>query len=316
VHPLDKQLSDLERAQHGLVSIDQLTSPWTPASIRHRVRARRRLVACGVLANPSVVKTFEQRVLAAVLAAGDLAFASHETAAALWKLPLPAPALLEVTTPMKRRPRVRGVRMHRSGLLDEIDVMIADSIPRASPELTIYSLSSRCNLKVLGRMSDDAVRRQLTTYDRLAAIVERLPAAPGRSRRKMSEVLGRRLPGIESRESLLEDFVFAALVRFRLPVPVPQYEIVIDGQLRRIDLCYPDDRLALEAKGFQWYRTRSGWDRDQLRGNELQLAGFRVLSFTSAFTDWQIAVQVAEALQLPAPAHGSPQTFSEWCRTL
>ena len=66
------------------------------------------------------------------------------------------------------------------------------------------------------------------------------------------------------------------LIRFQLPPPVPQYRIEFKGQQRRIDLCYPDDWLALEAKGFQWYRMRSVWDRDALRGNELQLAQFRV----------------------------------------
>ena len=121
-----------------------------------------------------------------------------------------------------------------------------------------------------------------------------------------------RVAATESLESVLEDFVYDAIRRFELPLPVLQYRIVVNGKNRRIDLCYPDRWLALEAKGFEFRRSRSGFDADALRDNELQLAGFRVLSFTAAFTDLQIARQVAAALGLPAPRPQSPLTFAEW----
>jgi hypothetical protein len=307
-------LSGLEREQHGLVAIDQLPEEWTAGAIKYRVRGTRMRVARGVLAHPSVRQTFEQRALASVLAGGDGAFASHETAAKIWKLPLTAPALIEITVPLQRRPRVRGVRVHRSGLLEALDVMTVDGIPVSTPELTIYSISSRNSVRVLGRMVDDALRSGVTTIGRLTAIVERLPPAPGRSAKRMRAVLSLRAPDVGSRESVLEDFVFAALLRFELPLPVPQHRVMYKGQVRRVDLCYPDDELALEAKGFRWYRERSGWDRDALRGNELQLAGYRVLSFTSAFSDWDIALQVAAALGLPQPRPRAPRSFADWVR--
>jgi hypothetical protein len=163
-------------------------------------------------------------------------------------------------------------------------------------------------------MTDDAVRRGLVSLDEMVEVVERIRPANGRSRKKMRQMLGLRLPGIADRESPLEDFVLAALVRFGLPMPVAQYPVMVGGRFRRIDLCYPDSSLALEAKGFQWYKQRTTFDRDALRGNELQLAGYRVLSFTSAFSDGQIATQVAEALGLPVPVRKAPLTFSEWSR--
>ena len=119
MHPLDERLIELEVAQHGLVALDQVSGTWTAATIQHRVRGRRKLVAPRVFANPSVAPTYEQRVHAAVLSAGRGAFASHETAAQLWELPLPGPALVEVTTSDKRRPMANGARMHRSGVTDD-----------------------------------------------------------------------------------------------------------------------------------------------------------------------------------------------------
>jgi hypothetical protein len=163
-------------------------------------------------------------------------------------------------------------------------------------------------------MTDDADRRGLVRLDEIVEVVERIRPANGRSRKKMRQMLALRVPDIADRESPLEDFVLAALVKFRLPTPIAQYPVMVGGRLRRIDLCYPDGCLALEAKGFQWYKQRTTFDRDALRGNELQLAGYRVLSFTSAFSDWQIATQVAEALGLPAPGRKPPLTFSEWTR--
>jgi hypothetical protein len=75
----------------------------------------------------------------------------------------------------------------------------------------------------------------------------------------------------------------------------------LEGRTRRIDHCYVDQRLAIEALGFDIRRQRAKFDDEALRGNELQLAGYKVLQFTSAFTDWQIACHVAEALMLPKP---------------
>jgi hypothetical protein len=39
-----------------------------------------------------------------------------------------------------------------------------------------------------------------------------------------------------------------------------------------------------------------------------------MLEFTSAFTDWQIARQVARALGLPEPSPKAQLTFAEWKR--
>ena len=145
-------------------------------------------------------------------------------------------------------------------------------------------------------------------------MVERLPRAPGRSPRKMREVLARRVGGEDERDSVLEDYVFDALRRFGLPLPVAQHEVFVNGKQRFIDLAYVRQTIALEAKGFEWYRGRQKFDDFTLRGNELKLAGWTVLEFTSAFSDWLIAAQVAEALGLPVPPKPDrPLSYREWC---
>jgi very-short-patch-repair endonuclease len=172
-------------------------------------------------------------------------------------------------------------------------------------------------MRELGRLTDDALHRHITSLGRIRASAMRLPAAPGRSPKKLFEVLARRLPDADQRESRLEDFVFEALHRHRLGLPACQHLVWYRGKRRRIDCCYPDALLALEAQGFDVHGRRSQFDADALRGNELQLAGFRVLEFTSAFTDRQIAQQVAEALGLPQPPNvGETLTFAAWLHRL
>jgi hypothetical protein len=310
---LEARLIALEVRQHGLVELRQAAGRAPASTLHRRLRTgRRHRIAPRVFANRSVASSFDQRVHAHVLSAGFGAYASHETAAQLWDLPLPGPALLEISTSDLRRPRASGAVMHRSGVIDAHDRAEVRGIPVTSPALTIYSLSSRFGVPQLGRMIDAAVRARIVRLDDIYETVERLRPAHGRSRKKMTVALDRRAPGVEERESPLEDFVVAALRRFRLPVPTAQHRVVFERQVRRIDLCFVEQRLALEAKGFAWYRERSTFDRDALRGNELLLAGFRVLAFTSAFTALQIAQHVAAALGLEPPPARRPLTFREW----
>ena len=315
----DLRCCALQREQYGIVSRRQARAAGLSyAALRRRIASGVLLeVHPGVFADPAIAPCFEQRALAAVLAAGEPSFASHESAAQLWRLPLPGPAAVEITTTLERSPRITGVRCHRSGLLIETDVTVVGQLPRATPERTIVDLSSRITTRELGRLTDDALHRHITSLGRIQASALRLRAAPGRSPKKLSEMLAGRLPDAQERESRLEDFVFEALHRHRLAVPVCQHVVWYGGKRRRIDCCYPDALLALEAQGFDAHGRRAQFDADALRGNELQLAGFRVLQFTSAFTDRQIAEQVAAALGVPHPLSvGEPLTFAAWLARL
>jgi hypothetical protein len=316
---IQAQLGALERQQHGLVSLAQLRElDCTNEAVRYLVEsAQLERLRRGILASPAVVESFEQRVLAAVIIGGVGACASHESAAQLWSLPLPGGAMVEITTALERHPILDGVRVHRSSLLLPEDVTEQNCIPVTSSARTIVDLSGRLDLRSLGRMVDDALRRKVVTLDGLHETVERLRPAPGRSVRKMRLLLARRDDGTAHRESVLEDFVHHAVSRFRLPEPVAQFEVIVGGRRRRIDFCYPEPMVALEPKGFDYRRFRQRFDEDALRGNELQLAGYRVLEFTSAFTDWQIACQVARALELAVPRRPRRVlSFRDWAERL
>jgi hypothetical protein len=312
---LEDEVAELERTQFGLVSLDQVRElEMSNAAFKHRVGRKRHVRAArGVWASPSVESTFDQKVMAAVLSGGVGAFSSHECAAQAWGFPTAGAALIEISSSDKRRPRVNGVLCHRTKYMG--DVTTLRGIRISTPERTIIDLSGRVDLRLLGRMVDHAIRNKLTTLIRLREATNRLCPAPGRSRRKMLQVLDARDEQFTDRESVLEDFVYEAIARFGLPLPVPQHKVVVNGHERRIDLCYPDSMLALEPKGFDRRRERTRFDDDALRENELAIVGFDVLTFTSAFSDWKIAAQVAAKLGLPVPPRPERQlSFAEWNR--
>jgi hypothetical protein len=315
---VDDAVIALAATQRGVITRAQLAAlQLSPKAVRARVSSRRLLPKFGarVFYVPGAPPCRERDLLAAVLATGGAAYGSHSSAAVSYDFTVPLQAHPEVTVILERCPRIDGIRLHRSGRLVERDVTEVAGVPLTTPERTIVDLSGRLDQRQLVAIAHDAIRRRLTNIPRLNACTERLKRAPGRSQKTMRSVVARLLTDGVERESVLEDFVYEAIGRFGLPRPTCQYEIVVGGRRYRIDMCYPSRMIALEALGFDPHRSRLPFDNDCIRGNDLVLAGFKVLEFTSAFTDWQIATTVASALQLPLPARPErPLTFAAWCR--
>ena len=88
---IDSRLAELQSGQLGLVTIAQARDADVSYAALRRRRRRGRADRCDSAAcwrAPTAPDTFERRLLAGVLAAGPTAFASHESAAHLWGLPL------------------------------------------------------------------------------------------------------------------------------------------------------------------------------------------------------------------------------------
>lgn len=83
-------------------------------------------------------------------------------------------------------------------------------------------------------------------------------------------------------ESPLEASALMLLEESGLPTPILQYVVEEEGRfVARVDLAYPEGRVALEIDGFQFHDTRQGFDAERARGNELQALGWKVLRITS-----------------------------------
>ena len=250
----------------------------------------------GVFAIVGSAPTWEQAVLAAVLAAGPTAHASHATAGRLWELPVEVSDAIEITTVLERQPRLPGVRTHRSGLLCEADCRVVSGIPTLSVARLVVDMSSRLEMRDLVRLLDEGLRRGLVSIAGLKNCADRLPLAPGRSPKKIERLLHRRVPGYDPGDSELETLAYDALVDGGLPAPVRQYRVRIGGRTCRIDLAYPDEHIAIELDGYDCHRVRRAFDDDRRRQNALVAAGWTILRFTSESSSSEIVDAVRAAL--------------------
>jgi very-short-patch-repair endonuclease len=299
-HDPDALVAAIAGRRHGVVTIEELrASGLSTRAIQHRVRTERLdRVRRGVYVVAGHPASYVQTVVAAVLACGETAAASHSTGARLWDVPIPEVDAIEITTVLERMPRQEGVRLHQSGLLLDRDRTRVDSVPVHTPERIFVELSGRHSDEILGAAIDVALRRHITTLTRLWSCHRRLPLAPGRSPNRMERVLSMRVD--DGTDTALEDRVFEAIRLAGLPLPEPQHRVVVGGRRRRIDLAYVDERVAIECDSFEWHRTRERFDDDRARANELVLAGWTVLRFTSVMSNDEIASAVRRAL---AAAH-------------
>ena len=150
---------------------------------------------------------------------------------------------------------------------------------------------------VVERAVDEALRRKTVRLDDLVETAERLE---GRGRHRctvMREILDRRRPGYDPGESHPERRIADLLIRAGLPEPTMQHPVEINGKRYRIDLCYPDARIAIEFDSWQFHSGRRSFDEDRARANQLVLLGFAVLQFTSKSSDQTIVDTVSAAMR-------------------
>ena len=292
-------IAPLAARQYGLVTLAQVGQV---GFARYHVevqleRNRMRRIRSGVFAVNGAPATWEQGALAAVLASGPEAVASHSTAGVVWGLPnVFHEVTFEVSTPRPRRVRQPGVRVHRTVGFLEMEHTIHKSVPVTSVARTLVDLSGSMSVVQLGIATDYARRHLHLTLPQLQRCVAGLAPAPGRKPTRIHAVLRARLEHHDETESGLEMRVLRAIVAAGLPEPVQQYWVDVGGRWRRIDLAYPELKLGIEVDGFGPHSDRSAFDGDRARENELEIINWGRLHFTSAFSDKQIAATVAAKL--------------------
>ena len=266
---MDAEIGRIAARQHGLITQAQAESVGvTRGGIRHRVAAGRWYdVGGGVYRLAGVPVTWKQRALAACLAAGPGAVASHRSAAVVWGISGFRPGRIEITVPPGAGNRNPLARVHRSAVTG----VRREGIPVTRPARTIADLAAVVGGDALEEAVDDVLCRRLCRLDELEA-----PAGQ-RGSRALRTVLeawnGDALPA-----GVAEMRVVRALLAAGLPDPVRQHEIrTAEGFVARVDLAYPDRRLAIELDGFRWHAGRSPFRSDRLRRNRIEAAGWQLL---------------------------------------
>lgn len=299
-------VDELGRRRRGLVLLAELVRVTTRRQV-DRLLARGRLIPVrrGVYRCAGVPESWELSVLAAVLAAGQDAVASFRTAACLWGLRYcDRPDRIELTVPAPRWVRLPGVRCHRTGKLRPGHVRVVRQIPVTSVARTIVDLSWVIPLRELELIVDDALRRGLLRIEDLWRVHDEVCGKGHRKTTVVRAILRHRLPGYDAGASDTENrvlrWVEGAARPYRL---VRQHEVVVGGRRRRIDGAVPELAIAVEVKGFNPHATMRGvFDDDSVRENELELAGWLVLRFTSRSSRAEVHDAVVRAVRMRAHA--------------
>lgn len=212
----------------------------------------------------------------ALTAAGPRAALSHQSAARAWGVELLEPGPERLTVARNRsRLVLPGWRLHRHDLRPD-EVELVDGVRTTTPLRTLTDLA-----RVLDHTSaviavDSALRGEQVDAEGVAEVLGGARGAgAGRVRRVAAAVDP--LSG-----SVLETILRLLLWASALPRPVAQFVVRDrDGEfVARVDFCWPEQRLVVEADGFAFHSDRAAFRRDRQRLNDLERLGWRVLRFS------------------------------------
>lgn len=265
---------------------------------RRRASGRARRIRRGVSAIGGVPPSRRQAIRAVALTAPEEVCVSHSSAAWLLGGPCPADDWLHVSGPLARMVRLPGVKAHRTGTLEEGDVTSRRGIRCTSPLRTVLDLSGRLTVGELGKLVDYFLRNKVLRLEDLRGRVSSTRPAPGRSVRKLQQVLRDRIPGYDPGESELEGRLARIIIRAGLPAPTQQHRVSYGSARYRVDFAWPERRLYLEGNGFGWHHLSSDLDNGATRQNELVLDGWIPIELTWRMTDLVIETTLRRFMAL------------------
>lgn len=285
----------LAARQHGVVTRRQLLAAGLSSHhVEHRldsgllVRLHRGVYRVGPVESPRA------REMGAILACGDGAVLSHESAARLLGLKPGAasskPIHLGRPGGYRRRP---GLRVHRLPTLRPGDVTRVDGIPTTTAARTLWDLAGTGSPRALERAFAVALDRGLVRRAELARLVARHRGAPGSRRLQSMLEAGPALTRSEAEER------FLGLVR-AAELPEPQANTRVEGL--EVDFYWPGRGLVVEVDGYAYHGSPAAFQKDRDRDGRLVAAGRVVIRFTWRQIDQQplaVIARVAQALAGP-----------------
>jgi hypothetical protein len=274
-----RSLARLFRDQHQVVDRRQvLRLGMTSHQIQHRLTTGEWIqVHQGVYRSAASTPTFEQRLVAAHLAAGPQSVASHGSAAWLWGLWRRPPGHPTLTVPPRVHPHPKGVEIHRLDV-DPARISYRRAIPCTDPLRTLVDLAATADHQTLVMTVDEALSTRLLSGRALHAELERRTARGRRGVRPLREILtGRGLIGAP-RASVLERQTARLLDRWNIPVAGREVRAGPDDRYR-LDfiLIHP---VAMEVDGYTHHWSPEAAAFDNARRNQLRLQGIFLLVYT------------------------------------
>ncbi len=308
-------LIDISSKQHGAVARYQLIDEGINRnSITHLIRKKILVrVTHGVYTMIGSTESWEQRAVIATLSCGREGYLSHESVLMLFNL-LPKDrnrisrrrtntrknTLIHVTTP-RREYHKDDIYFHRSTCLDIRDKSLSTfGIRHVSVERALIDCAQQLTKYELDYVIDNALSRGLINLKHMRTLLSSLHTAPGREKKRTKSLLEPYFQNGQqpASESSLEKRIQTVLSEVS-PYPIKkQHPAKINGRMYRIDLAISEKMIAIEVDGFAHHSSRTKFDNDRQRQNDLIGAGWKLARFTAKSTNEEIRVTFFKILSL------------------
>jgi hypothetical protein len=235
--------------QYGHVTRRQLLELGIPARTIAAWGENRRLITvhAGVYAVGHAQKSALAKAMAAVLACGDRAVLSHDSAAALWDIRR-WPPVPEVTCALERRRP--GIRTHRTETLTTRDVRRHHNIRVTSPSRTILDIQTRLTDRQITRAVNELRLHQHLKATELERLVNR-------STRIANLIDPAQNPTRSGQE---DDFVTFCRDH---GLPIPRTNVMLFGHER--DAVFATEKVIVEIDSWATHRSHQSFRSDRKR---------------------------------------------------
>jgi hypothetical protein len=252
--------------QYGHVTRQQLLDLGLPSQTIVRWLGNRRLIQVhtGVYAVGHQQRTAVAKAMAAVLACGDQALLSHDSAAALWGVRT-WPAQPEVTAPHdRRRP---GIRTHRTETLTRKDIRRHHNIRVTSPSRTMLDIQTRLTDKQLVRAVNELRLQKHLGGTELARLLE--------TSTRIANLID---PTQNPTRSGKEDEFVAFCKTHGLPTPGTNVKLF--G--KEVDALFEAEKVIVEIDDWSTHGSHKSFESDRKRDAVAAEHGYLTVRVTSA----------------------------------
>jgi very-short-patch-repair endonuclease len=227
---------------------------------------------------------------------------SHTAAATYWRLRGVPRDRLELTISSKRGVANTTAVIHRTNLMPAHHIVrLLDGLRLTSPARTLFDLGGLLDLETHLSAVDDAYQRELTTPQELREVYDELAGRGRRGSAALRDALAEIPPQARPTMSAYELRLARALIASGLPEPTRQHVVrLLDGTFVRIDLAYPDRRLAIEVDHTHWHAGLAATARDKARDVQLARVSWETLRVTDDDLDRRLGYVVGSVRDIYA----------------
>ena len=297
MRPLPRSLLSTARDQHGLITAADLE--------RERYAGRARMAALesgllvpvhrGVYRLGTHMSSFEQRCLAALLAAPDAALVGP-TAGRIWNLRHVSTDDVHILA--KRTIELDGVHPHRTDLLGRHDVTVRFDMRVLRPPRLLCDLAWHLDDRTLESVFEQMLDRKMLTLRSARTAARRFSARGRPGSRRLGRLLDSRVDWLKPVESDLELRVWRRLVELGYELDRQVSVTLDDGGTVRLDLGDVDLRLGIEVDHVTWHGGRLDAQGDKRRDRMLMRLGWTVVRVTDEDVEQRFASTIDELVAI------------------